>query len=112
MTEAEYIEYRVPKIEDALKFERLLRQRMLASPKRRWEYTFVCLNRKKVTPLMLNASHRFHPIYPLPSFSCVWERWLDSRAMRLGFVWVANTFQIQFDFIRFHIRFSLKTWKE
>jgi hypothetical protein len=112
MTEAEYIQYRVPKIEDALNFERRLRRRMLASPKRRWKYTFVWLNRKKVTPSEFSASHRFHPVYLLPSFSFLWDRWLDSQAMRLGFIWITNDFNIRFDFIRFHIRLGVATWKE
>jgi len=112
MTEAEYVERRVPKIEDALEFERRLRRHMLCSPKRRWKYTFVWLNRRRITPLELNASHRFHPVYLLPSFSFVWERWLDSQAIRLGFIWVVNTFQIEFDFIRFHVRLTVGTWKE
>lgn len=105
MTEEEYIYFRTPKLEEQLFAERRERNRMLTSPKRRFGYYFVCLNRKKLTPSI--ECGRFNNIYLLPSFSCSWD-----RTMHYNFVWVNHKIQFQFDFFRFRVRLQLETWKE
>lgn len=110
MTEEEYIYFRTPKLEEQLSAERKARMRMLTSPKRRWRYNFFWLNRRKLTPV--EVYERLHPVYPLPSFSCLWERNMSEWAMQHGFVWLIHTLEFKFDFIRFHVRLRIGTWKE